>query len=440
MQELKYLDIWKGNFNMTIFLLMTSTLIDIFLFYFFMKRFAECKKNKLIIGFFGVFIPNLGINISHFISLSESTLTLLNLISYILFIAFLTHNIKLPMIDKFYFGGIYVLITLLSESITALELTQLLNYDLDKIPLVIDGTIPTFATKTVLIICAIILLKKDFFRTRKASKLIVCLVPLTSLFVLSCYMFLYFIIEIPIENTILTLLLIFEISFLNLGFLILYNRMKKENRTDLEYQKLEFNLIKQKKELTNAIASQEQLQSMRHDFKNTVLILASHIENKKYTDAMNFILTIQSQISELDNNSLEVYTPNKELNYLLSHKIYFAKNHGIVTQVNCLIPEELNLENDIIIVLFGNLLDNAINACLEIDKSCFKKIDLKIKYFDQSLFINIKNTIDTNHSEIPNEGIGIKNIKKTVRENSGIYEQFIENDYYCVKIILWDFN
>lgn len=439
MQELRYLDTWKGNFNMTTFLLMISTLIDLFLFYFFMNRFAECKKNKLI-SLFGVFIPNLGINLNHFIPLNESTLTLLNLISYILFIAFLTYNIKLPMIDKFYFGGIYVLITLLSESITALELTQLLDYDLDKIPLVIDGTVPTFAIKTFLIISAIILLKKDFFRTRKASKLIVYLVPLTSFFVLSCYMFLFFIIEVPNENTIFTLLLIFEISFLNLGFFILYSRMKKENRIDLEYQKLEFNLIKQKEELTNVIASQEQLQSMRHDFKNTVLVLASHIENKKYTEAMNFISTIQSQILELENNLLEVYTPNKELNYLLSHKIYFAKNHGIVTQVKCLIPEELNLENDIIIVLLGNLLDNAINACLEIDESCFKKIDLKIKYFDQSLFIEIKNTFDTNDSKIFNEGIGIKNIKKTVQENSGIYERFIENDCYCVKIILWDFN
>ncbi|EGP5637617.1 hypothetical protein DSM12_10560, partial [Enterococcus faecium] len=162
---------------MTTFLLMISTLIDLFLFYFFMNRFAECKKNKLI-SLFGVFIPNLGINLNHFIPLNESTLTLLNLISYILFIAFLTYNIKLPMIDKFYFGGIYVLITLLSESITALELTQLLDYDLDKIPLVIDGTVPTFAIKTFLIISAIILLKKDFFRTRKASKLIVYLVPL----------------------------------------------------------------------------------------------------------------------------------------------------------------------------------------------------------------------------------------------------------------------
>lgn len=38
------------------------------------------------------------------------------------------------------------------------------------------------------------------------------------------------------------------------------------------------------------------------------------------------------------------------------------------------------------------------------------------------------------------ERIGIKNIKQSVEKNSGIYSQILEEDKYCVQIILWDYK
>ena len=216
-------------------------------------------------------------------------------------------------------------------------------------------------------------------------------------------------------------------------------KLKKEN--ELEYQKIQQNLERQKEQLNNAIVSQNQLQSMRHDLKNSVLVLANYIEEKKYPKALKFITTIQEEISDVERKMLESYTPNKELNYLLLHKIGYAKSQEISTHVECLVPEDLVIDNEILIAIIGNLLDNAIHACMTLSKETFPQIFLKLKYYDESLFIDIKNSVQKNFDLTKvKERIGIKNIKQSVEKNSGIYSQILEEDKYCVQIILWDYK
>lgn len=223
---------------------------------------------------------------------------------------------------------------------------------------------------------------------------------------------------------------------------VLYNKMREEQLKDLEYEKLRLNLEKQKDTLSEAISSQERLKTIRHDFKNSVFILASYIENNESENALQFISKVQKQMGDLENTLLKKYTPNKELNYLLSHKIHYAEFNEIKTSVECMIPEDLKIGNDIIIALLGNLLDNAINASVKIKNKSLRDLSLKLKYYDQSLFIEVKNTTSRNDVSAikPKEGVGIKSVKKIVEKNSGIYKHFTSNGKYIVQIILWDYK
>ena len=106
-----------------------------------------------------------------------------------------------------------------------------------------------------------------------------------------------------------------------------------------------------------------------------------------------------------------------------------------------MVPEYLVIDNEVIIAIIGNLLDNAIHACMITSLENIPQVILKLKYYDQSLFIDIKNSVpkDFDISKIK-EGIGIKNIKKIIDKNSGIYSHSFEENMYCVQIILWDYK
>ncbi|MNP21642.1 hypothetical protein D3C76_1142690 [compost metagenome] len=90
--------------------------------------------------------------------------------------------------------------------------------------------------------------------------------------------------------------------------------------------------------------------------------------------------------------------------------------------------------------MLGNLIDNSLNAVLRLSNSIEKEISLLIKQFDNNLLIEISNVFDTMELKTRKnrrlEGIGIKNVKKIVKENGGIYNQWVQDNQYIVSILL----
>ena len=136
---------------------------------------------------------------------------------------------------------------------------------------------------------------------------------------------------------------------------------------------------------------------------------------------INWTEIINSNLKELEFKAKE---KNISINFLHKNEIKNIKGEPIILSL-----------------LVRNLLDNAIHACMTLSKETFPQIFLKLKYYDESLFIDIKNSVQKNFDLTKvKERIGIKNIKQSVEKNSGIYSQILEEDKYCVQIILWDYK
>ena len=423
---------------MTIFILSLASFCEVWIITRFFSLMAEEKQSKYL-PYFGIILPNLGIYLTYLYNFSALTTALLNLSSYIIFLLFISYNFYMSYAYRISSIGIYTLIALLSESISAFILTSISGISNS---LFLDfGNLLKLMIEIIFVSIIIIFSRKQVFQKIQLTKMIILISPLLSVILLVCYMLLFYVIDHKNNSFFFSMLLIFQIIFLNFSMFILYNKMNIEKEKEIEYQKLQQNQEQQKEQLSNAIVSQNQLQSMRHDFKNSVLVLSSYIEEKEYSKALDFVTTIQEEISEVERKMLKSDTPNKELNYLLLHKIGYAKAQGISTCTECLVPEYLVIDNEVIIAIIGNLLDNAIHACMITSLENIPQVILKLKYYDQSLFIDIKNSVpkDFDISKIK-EGIGIKNIKKIIDKNSGIYSHSFEENMYCVQIILWDYK
>ncbi|MEK3924020.1 sensor histidine kinase [Paenibacillus sp. FSL K6-2393] len=182
--------------------------------------------------------------------------------------------------------------------------------------------------------------------------------------------------------------------------------------------------------------SQSRLYSMKHDLKNQYIVLSGMLGQGDISGAEKYI---QESVNKLHNIN-NFYTNNYVLNYLLNQKKTVAQENGVSLNIESFFPERIELDNDILAVVLGNLIDNSLNAVLRLDDPNKRNISLIIKHFNKNLLIEISNTFDLNEIKTRKkrliEGIGIKNIQKIVEENGGIYTQWVSNSQYIVSILL----
>lgn len=140
-----------------------------------------------------------------------------------------------------------------------------------------------------------------------------------------------------------------------------------------------------------------------------------------------------------------VYCGNFALNTVLVYYVQEAENADISINVDVSIPNEVNISDSDLTVLFGNLLENAIDACknIEIEK---RKIDLKIhKPNAEAIVFSIDNTFDGNIKMKGNRflstkengsGIGIESVKYVVNKYEGDIKIEINEKKFCVSGVL----
>lgn len=181
---------------------------------------------------------------------------------------------------------------------------------------------------------------------------------------------------------------------------------------------------------------EKNIRMMRHDLKNQYLILAGYIEDKDYDTALNYI---NKSIIKLDHSQTKFYTNNPILNYLLNQKTQQARENNIQMKIKAFIPADFHIESSIIASILGNLIDNALNACIR-QKSFERKINISLKLSNNNLIINIDNTFDRNEIQTRRwrmkGGIGLKSVQNIVDEQNGLYRHWIEGETYYTLVVL----
>ena len=115
------------------------------------------------------------------------------------------------------------------------------------------------------------------------------------------------------------------------------------------------------------------------------------------------------------------------------------------------IPEELAIEPFDLNVIFGNLLDNAIEAVEQLEPEQ-RQIKLQLEFDNSALYLLIANpcrtdlTFDEAHVETTkpdraNHGLGLKNVRSAVERYPGSYAHFYtEAGWFYGEILLYEPN
>ena len=121
-----------------------------------------------------------------------------------------------------------------------------------------------------------------------------------------------------------------------------------------------------------------------------------------------------------------------------------AESKNITIEQRIQIPPKLPIEPIDLCTVFGNALDNAIEACEHIEEG-IRRISLTIICQDERLFCKIENTAFTPGNKLfktakadkNNHGFGIENIKTALAKYDSIPSFEYSNNTFTLKFVVF---
>jgi len=189
----------------------------------------------------------------------------------------------------------------------------------------------------------------------------------------------------------------------------------------------------------------EDIRKFQHDYKNLRIGLNSYLNQNDVPGALSFLKTEHLLIE----SSHTFETGNLILDALLDEKQLSVASLNTTIEFEGIVPWGLLDPTDICII-FGNALDNAIEACGKLPKEEKKVIGIKSEYNKDFLFITINNptaenvkivnnTVATTKENKISHGIGLRSIRTAVGKYSGVMKLLCVNGIFSVAIDL-DFH
>ncbi|MBQ8393201.1 MAG: GHKL domain-containing protein [Clostridia bacterium] len=106
----------------------------------------------------------------------------------------------------------------------------------------------------------------------------------------------------------------------------------------------------------------KEMRGYKHDFHNHLQTLKGYIEAGESERALKYIEELDYGVMNTDTL---LKTGNVSVDVILSAKIAKAKSKGINVTVKANLPDNLNITDVELSIVMGNLLDNAIEACVQ---------------------------------------------------------------------------
>lgn len=186
---------------------------------------------------------------------------------------------------------------------------------------------------------------------------------------------------------------------------------------------------------------QEEIRMIRHDMKNKLVPIVKYLSEGSSEKAE---AEIRGMLQEIVNLESSAYTRNIAVNAILNSKNAMAVKKGILCTYDIMLPEILKMEISELGTLFGNLMDNAIEAC----EKCRQEerfLELTAYCYGDSLVIKERNStaekvenLNTSKADSLNHGLGLKSIDKIIEKYNGNKNITIEEHRFQVVINLWN--
>ena len=433
-----------SNLNSVIFetlILMFVNIFYIYVVFLFLDNYFE--KNILIGNDYKSYIYTWFSSVISIIHMVQMKYFLVYLLSFSIILVICLKN-KIGLKDTFKILGLFCFITLI------------FNFLLRFLYVFYNVTQVIFIEKWIVHIIIIIFLKifiglilkliKPYFHFLRYNKNLknIYLITLTLI-----PLFIGFIVRVAyniernqnvIGNIILFIFIMNTAFIINFIIVVLYLNYNQEIVTNAKFKINYYDelMIQFKKHI-------DEVKKLRHDFKNHILVMSVLIKDKRYEELSNYIKKMfyeeQIVISRL------IITGNPAMDVIINNKLNKSIMLNIKVHTNIYVSQGLKIDEFELVVVLGNILDNAIEATCKLEES-MRYIKIFIRYYDKkTLTISVSNTYDgknrfleskTSKEDKENHGIGLRNVKEVMKRNNGFFEIYCDDKFFKVKVMFYD--
>lgn len=172
--------------------------------------------------------------------------------------------------------------------------------------------------------------------------------------------------------------------------------------------------------------------NVHHDMKNHFISISALADNGQWDKLKQYMSKIYGTY-----DNMEIETGNNIVNAIVNIKAQEAEKRNIKLECDINLSRHLNIDEYDLCVIWGNILDNAINAAGIVNGERYVYVQGEI--VKRNLKINIKNPIYGTYTEKfgkKNWGIGITNVNKIVKRLKGIMNIEIKDNVFEITIML----
>jgi len=186
----------------------------------------------------------------------------------------------------------------------------------------------------------------------------------------------------------------------------------------------------------------KQMRGWRHDYHNHIQAMKAYRsfdENEKIDDYLNSLETDLTSVDTL------IKSGNVMVDAILNSKLSLAKSRKIAINAKAVVPKNITVSEIDLCVIIGNLLDNAIEACMRVDDEAKRFIRVYMDLKRDNLYLSVTNSSvgkarkqDGRYisSKGENHGFGLMRVDKIVDKYAGYIKRRDEDGAFTSEIML----
>ena len=224
------------------------------------------------------------------------------------------------------------------------------------------------------------------------------------------------------------LLVIHLLGLLSL-FCILFSYKKLQQNFRLNTK---ISLLEQEEHTLNQYVEEaktryDRTKSFRHDIRNHIAVIKDLLESGKFKEVVSYIEDMDHMAEKM---SFPCSTNNPVVDILMGNKLGIAERMGIRVNCSLLLPYPCGLKDMDICIVLSNALDNAIQACKNMDGY----IHVSGRMQGDFLMMEVENSF--RGKSAVKKGTGLSNIKAVAEKYSGAISIETREDVFALQVLL----
>ncbi len=180
------------------------------------------------------------------------------------------------------------------------------------------------------------------------------------------------------------------------------------------------------------------MRGWRHDYRHHIQTMKVHAANGDFNEVIKYLDMLDD---DLTNVETVIKTGNRMADAILNSKLSLASQREIKVKAEAKIPVSLTVSEVDLCIIIGNLLDNAIEACMELPPDS-RLIRIYMEMKGNYLYLSLINTAGgkKKHSfrttKGEGHGLGISRTDAIVKKYGGYITRASEDEAFSTEILL----